>query len=30
VAARPDPEKIFAVTNFKEAAQDLIAFLTRR
>jgi SAM-dependent methyltransferase len=30
VAARSDAEKVFAVTNFKEAAQDLVAFLTRR
>jgi SAM-dependent methyltransferase len=30
VAARSDAEKVFAVTNFKDAAQDLIAFLTRR
>jgi hypothetical protein len=28
--AKSDAEKIFAVNNFKDAAQDLIVFLTRR
>jgi SAM-dependent methyltransferase len=28
--AKSDPEKIFALTNFKEAAEDLVALLTRR
>jgi predicted SAM-dependent methyltransferase len=30
VTARPDGEKMFAVMNFKEAVQDLVAILTRR
>jgi SAM-dependent methyltransferase len=30
VETRSDAEKVFAVMNFKEAAQDLVAFLTRR